>query len=170
LRRALTAIFVAVAALAVIGVLGVAVAEGPGTTPPRTVSVQGVATESIDQNANANAATAVYRRGMADAIADGATKAQFLATHAGANLGTVQSIVEEGGNIACAGESEYLGEQPDFGSPGGSVQVLARSPGRRLLAGKVAPRRRSHKTPAAKKANVATCTLATQVALVYTIS
>ena len=74
-------------ALIAAGVLGVATAETPTITPPRTVSVQGVATEAIDQSANAATATAVYRQGMADAISDGQAKAQFLASKTGATLG-----------------------------------------------------------------------------------
>jgi hypothetical protein len=168
MRLALTATVAAAVALVAAGVLGVAVAEGPSSSPPRTVSVQGVAMESIDRSASASAATAVYRRGMADAISDGASKAQFLASKAGANLGAVQSIVEDGGYISCAGETEYLGEQPDFGSsvvsfPGASVRA---APHLR----KVAARRRHHNTPAAKKANVPTCTLSTQVSLAYLLS
>jgi len=48
-------------ALIAVGLLGVASAEAPTTMAPqlRTVSVQGVATEVIDQNANAATATAV---------------------------------------------------------------------------------------------------------------
>src|ERR1700730_9360674 len=90
------------AGLIVAGVLGVAGAETPTSTTvggplvslPRTVGVQGVAHEAIDQNANAAQATAVYRQGMADALADGQAKAQFLAGKAGTTLGPVQSIGE----------------------------------------------------------------------------
>jgi hypothetical protein len=169
MRRALTATVAAAAALIVVGVLGVAVAEGPSSSPPRTVSVQGVATETIDRSASASAATAVYRRGMSDAISDGVSKAQFLASKAGANLGAVQSIVEDGGYITCVGETEYIGEQPDFGSPGGSLPT-AYARGSVPLARKAPSRRAHHKTPAAKKANVSTCTLATQVSLAYVLN
>jgi hypothetical protein len=168
MRLALTATVAAAVALVAAGVLGVAVAEGPSSSPPRTVSVQGVAMESIDRSASASVATAVYRRGMTDAISDGASKAQFLASKAGANLGAVQSIVEDGGYISCVGETEYLGEQPDFGSPGVSL------PGASVRAApqvrKLATRRRHHNTPAAKKANVSTCTLSTEVSLAYLLS
>jgi hypothetical protein len=169
LRRALTATFAAAAGLAITGVLGVAVAEGPSSTTSRTVSVQGVATEPIDQNATSAVANAVYRHGMEAAIADGAAKAQFLVTKAGANLGAVQSIVEDGGYVGCTGEAEYLGEQPDFGSPGGSVQALA-SPVVRRLTAKAAPRHRPHKAPTARKAGASPCILATQVSLAYALS
>ncbi len=63
---------------------------------------------------------------MAAAITDGQAKAQFLASSAGVTLGAVQSIVENGGYIGCTGnEIEYLGEQPDFGSPGVGVSGVA---------------------------------------------
>ena len=55
--------------------------------PSRTVSVEGVATVPIAQNANLAAATSVYRQGMAAAVADGQSKAEFLASKAGATLG-----------------------------------------------------------------------------------
>lgn len=172
MRLAITATFVAAAALFAASVLGVAIAEGPSSSAPRTVSVQGVATEAIDQRASASVANSVYRRGMSDAVTDGVEKAQFLASKVGANLGPVQSVVEGGGYITCGDETEYLGEQPDFGSPGGSVQTLARAPAKRSapLSGRAAPRRhRRHKKPAAKKANVPTCTLSTQVSLAYAL-
>ena len=103
--------------------LGVASAEAPTTaSPPPTVSVQGVAIEPIEQSASSATATTVYRQGMAAAITDGQAKAQFLASSAGVTLGAVQGIVENGGYIGCTGnEVEYLGEQPDFGSPGVGV-------------------------------------------------
>jgi uncharacterized protein YggE len=157
--------------------LGVASAEAPTGTSVRTVSVQGVAIVPIAQGANAAAATAVYRQGMAGAVADGQSKAEFLASKAGATLGSVQSIVEGGGYIGCTDESgyvEYQGEQPDFGSPAGTI-----SPGR-LAAGTAPPtsvppvrrpsRHRRHKAPPAKKAAAGACTLTAQVAVVYSIS
>jgi hypothetical protein len=168
----MTATFAAAVAVIAAGVLGVATAEGPSSVPPRTVSVQGISTEAIDQNATSSAATAVYRRGMSDAASDGATKAQFLAGRVGANLGAVQSVVEDGGYISCASETEYQGEQPDFGSASASLRTYAFSSparGSAPAARKVAPRHH-HKTPAAKKANVPTCTLSAQVSLVYALT
>jgi hypothetical protein len=164
------------------GVLGVATAETPTITPPRTVSVQGVATEAIEQTANAATATAVYRQGMADATSDGQAKAQFLASKAGVTLGVVQSIVEGGGYIGCtsseeSSNAEYQGAQPDFGSPGGAVSgavlntpraVNKATPGVRRPAAKHGKKKR--KKASAKQASATTCTLSTQVSLVYTLS
>jgi hypothetical protein len=166
---------VATAGLILAGVLGVASAEAPMVTPLRTVSVQGVATEPIEQSASASTATAVYRQGMADAVSDGQTKAQFLASKVTASLGQIQSMAEGGGYIECAGSEEYLGEQPDFGSAGNPISAA----GVRAVAPKSAPappkpavkrKKRRRKGPAAKKADATTCTLSTQVSLVYALS
>jgi hypothetical protein len=161
------------------GALGVATAEAPTGTSSRTVSVQGVAIEAIDQSASASVATAVYRQGMGDAIADGLSKAQFLASRAGVGLGPVQSVTEDGGFIECPGETEYAGAQPDFGSgrtaivaPALEAQSSAGSPA--VKARPAHPparhRRRHARRPAAKKANVTGCTLTANVSLVYALS
>jgi hypothetical protein len=172
----------ATAGLIAAGVLGVAGAETPTSTTvsgaltslPRTVSVQGVARESIEQSATAAQATAVYRQGMTDAIADGLAKAQFLAGKAGATLGAIQSIVEGGGYIGCTGESEYQGEQPDFGSTasfGSAVGISAPQARRPVAAPRPGSKRpRRHKRHAAKKASTGSCTLSTQVSLAYALS
>src|ERR1700677_220181 len=172
---------VTVIALIAAGMLGVASAEAPTTaSPPPTVSVQGVAIEPIEQSASSATATTVYRQGMAAAVTDGQAKAQFLASSAGVTLGAVQSIVENGGYIGCAGdEIEYLGEQPAFGSPGvveyggevtaaprvtGAVAPVASKP-----AVKHAKKNKHKKAPVAKRASVAGCTLTAQVSLTYAI-
>jgi hypothetical protein len=172
----------ATAGLIAAGVLGVAGAEtttsttvgGPLTSPPRTVSVQGVAREAIDQNANAAQATAVYRQGMADAMADGQAKAQFLVGKAGATLGPIQSIAEGGGYIGCTGEIEYQGEQPDFGSTvtfGSAVGVSAPPAQRPVTVRRPAIKRPRHrKRHSAKKTSTGTCTLSTQLSLAYALN
>lgn len=176
MRIAIAASAAATAALIAAGMLGVATAEAPTSTPVRTVSVEGVATESIGQSATAAAATAVYRQGMTDAVSDGLAKAQFLASKVGATLGAAQSVIEGGGYITCVGEAEYLGEQPDFGSPGVSIpQSGVTAPAVRRAAapavgGPLVKHRKRRKTPAAKKATVSTCSLSTQVSLSYALS
>jgi len=179
MRIVIPAAAVTVVALIAAGMLGVASAEAPTTaSPPPTVSVQGVATVAIGQSASAAAATTVYRQGMAAAITDGQAKAQFLASSAGVTLGAVQSIVENGGYIGCTGnEIEYLGEQPDFGSPGVGVSGVAVSP---RAVTKAAPgagkptvnhaKKKKRRTSVAKRASVAGCTLSAQVSLTYAIS
>jgi hypothetical protein len=170
MRVGITATLAAAGGLVAAGMLGVATAEAPTTaTPPRTVSVQGVASEAIDQSASAGTAQGVYRQGMADAIADGLGKAQFLAGKVATPLGAVQSLVEQGGYISCPGEAEYLGAQPDFGSAAAPARAtapapeVARPPTQRRSR---ARRRRHHATPVAKAGGV-TCTLYTQVSLAY---
>jgi len=169
---------VTVIALVAAGMLGVASAEAPTTaSPPPTVSVQGVATEPIEQSASSAMATSVYRQGMAAAITDGQAKAQFLASSAGVTLGAVQSIAENGGYIGCTGnEVEYLGEQPDFGSPdvgvSGAAVSLPRATGEMAPANKPAVKhaKKKRKAPVAKRASVPGCTLSAQVSLTYAIS
>jgi hypothetical protein len=146
------------------------------STPLRTVSVQGVASEPLDSAASAETATTVYRQAMAAAILDGQAKAQFLAEKATVTLGQVQSIGEGGGSISCPEGVEYVGGQPDFGS-GASVAPV--------FAGAVrAPVAKGHATPtvgkapvkhhkrrhSARKSAAESCTLSTQVALVYQLS
>jgi hypothetical protein len=160
--------------------LGVASAEAPTGTPARTISVGGVAKVPIAQGADAATANAVYRQGMAAAVSDGAEKAGFLATKAGATLGAVQSLVEGGGYIECtgAGESEYVqytGEQPDFASPsarGGPIPLRANAvaPARPPRARKPSVKRRRHTSPSAKKAAAPGCMLTAEVSLAYAIS
>jgi hypothetical protein len=199
MRLIIPATTVTVVSLIVAGLLGVASAEAPTTTtPPPTVSVQGVATEPIEQNASSVTATAVYRQGMADSITDGQAKAQFLASKAGVTLGSVQSIVEGGGYIGCTGgeessNDEYQGAQPDFGSPGATTSTPVfnapralnkATPGVRKPAakhGKKKPKKPSAKqasatttdaktaSATATTASMTTCTLSTQVSLVYTL-
>jgi uncharacterized protein YggE len=182
MRVLIPATVVTVVALVAAGMLGVAAAEAPTTTsPPPTVSVQGVATVPIEQSASSATATTVYRQGMAAAVTDGQAKAQFLASSAGVTLGAVQSIVENGGYIGCTGEEvEYSGEQPDFGSPGvgvspGEVSVPrvegTAAPVASKPAVKHAKKKKKRKpAPVAKRASVADCTLTAQVSLTYAIS
>jgi hypothetical protein len=173
MKSAIAATIAVAAGLVAANMLGVAAAEAPTTTPVRTVSVEGVATVPIGQYAKLAEATAVYRQGMAVAIADGQSKAEFLAIKSGATLGSVQSIVEGGGSIGCSdGEEEsyveYRGEQPDFGSPTESVSPLRAVAAPTAAVGKPVAKRHK-KRRSAKKANAASCTLSTQVSLVYAI-
>ena len=179
MRVLIPATAVTVIALIAAGMLGVASAEAPTTaSPPPTVSVQGVAIEPIEQSASSATATTVYRQGMAAAVTDGQTKAQFLASSAGVALGAVQSIVENGGYIGCTGnEVEYLGEQPDFGSPGvesygGEVSVprVAGAVTHGASKPSVKHAKAKKKAPVAKRASAAGCTLTAQVSLTYAIS
>jgi hypothetical protein len=142
----------------------------PQTTAPlRTVSVEGVAKAPIASAASSEAAIAAYRQAMAAAIADGQTKAQFLAEKAGGTLGQVQSIAEGNGYIQCPEGVEYEGAQPDFGS--GSILerasvAPAAAPGL-AQAHKAKPPAKHHKRRTAKKSAAESCTVSTQVALVY---
>jgi hypothetical protein len=180
MKSAVAAIAAVVACLVVANMLGVASAEAPTGTSPRTVGVGGIAIVPVAQGSSAAAATAVYRQAMAAAVSDGQSKAEFLASKAGATLGSVQSIVEGGGYIGCTSEesgyAEYQGEQPDFGSPAGSVSVaragsgVAAAPPATPVVRKPGVKHRKKKLPAAKKATATGCTLTAQVSVVYIIT
>jgi hypothetical protein len=179
MKTAIAAIVAVAPGLAAANMLGVAAAEAPTTTAsPRTVSVVGVATAPVAQGASAEAAIASYRQGMASALSDGQSKAEFLASKAAVTLGSVQSITEDGGSISCTGGEEeggyveYQGQQPDFGSTSSATRVVAplaegvAKPGAR----KPAAKKHKSKAPAAKKASATTCTLSASVSLVYAIA
>ncbi len=143
----------------------------PSTSAPlRTVSVEGVATAPVDSAASSEAAIAAYRQAMAAAITDGQAKAQFLAEKTGATLGQVQSIAEGGGYIGCPTGVEYEGAQPDFGSARAVFQAeaapAARAPGT-VNVHKASAKSKHHKRRSAKKSAAESCTLSTQVTLVY---
>jgi hypothetical protein len=178
MKSAIAATMAVAAGLLIANMLGVASAEAPSTSPIRTVSVQGVATAPIAQGANKSEATAVYREGMASAIADGLSKAEFLAGKAGATLGSVQNIAEGGGSIDCTGTgaefneyAQYEGEQPDFGSSGETVGIAVPAESAvKPLVRKPTSKRRKKKHAAAKVAGAVNCTLSTQVSLVYVLN
>lgn len=175
MRIVVVALAIAAVGLLAAGALGVAGgAETPApapAAPQRTVSVEGVAGVPVASEASAEVADAAYRQAMAAAIADGQGKAQFLAEKSGATLGAVQSVAEGGGYIQCPGELEYQGAQPDFGqgapvvSAGSAVAAPRAVVHTRRASAKHRKRRRR-----ARKATAQTCTLSTQVALVYALS
>jgi hypothetical protein len=182
--RSVIATTMAVAAgLVLANMLGVAAAEAPTTaTQMRTVSVDGVASVPVAQGANRAVATSAYREGMAAAIADGQSKAEFLASKTAATLGSVQSVVEGGGSIECTGGEEsgyieYQGERPDFGSPSVSVEPAvaprvsgsASAPSLHKPTVKH-PKKKRKKKPSAKAATATTCMLSTDVTLVYALN
>jgi hypothetical protein len=177
MRNLIAATLAVVVGLVFANMLGVAAAEAPTTSttaPVRTIGVEGVATVPVAQGANRATATTAYREGMAAALADGQSKAEFLAGKAGVTLGSVQSIAEGGGSISCSGgvESEYVeyqGEQPDFGQTNESVSPVEAAAPRAATVHKPAAKRRK-KHPAAKKATAGSCTLSTQVSLAYAIA
>jgi hypothetical protein len=174
MKSVIAAILVVAAGLVVVNMLGVAAAEAPTATPVQTVSVEGTANVPIPQGADLAVADAAYRQGMAAAESDGQGKAEYLATHASATLGSVQSIVEEGGSISCTASEDseepymqYEGEQPDFGS-GPSERVVA-APEAAAVSPAVTHKRKKRRHTA-KKASAIVCTLSAQVSLVYAIS
>jgi hypothetical protein len=181
MRVPIAAILAATAGLTGASMLASASGEAPSTaTPPRLVSVEGVASEPISQQASTATADAVYHQGLSDAVADGLAKAQLLAGKAGATVGVVQSIAEGSGYIRCESSRsegvEYEGGEPDFGSGGLAYPVAAGvaapsvsvAPGAPSVGPKkpVAKKRKAKPRPA-RTASAGTCTLYTQVALSY---
>lgn len=181
-RIAIGAIAATAAGLVAANMLGVAAAEAPTGVSVRTVSVQGVASVPVAQGASIAVSTAAYRLGMTSAVTDGQSKAEFLAGKGGAALGTIQSIAEGGGSISCSDGSgseyvEYTGEQPDFGYANSSISPIRAASG--VAAPTAAPtpkrfrpasKRHKHRSPSAKKATAAGCTLSTQVSLTYSLN
>jgi hypothetical protein len=176
MRNAIAVTLVVVAGLVLANMLGVAAAEAPtAVTAIQSVSVQGIGTAPIGPNAKLAEATAAYRDGMEAAVSDGQNKAEFLAGKAGATLGTVQSIIEDGGSISCIASGdqenpyiEYEGEQPDFGS-GPSERVVAAPETAAVSAPTPRAKKRRKGHPTAKKSSAVVCTLSAQVSLIYTI-
>lgn len=180
MKVAVAATLVLVAALFASSMLGVATAEAPTTTVLRTISVEGVAKLPIGPSDNAAAATAVYREAAGAAIADGQSKASFLASKVGESVGSVQSVVEDGGYINCTANgdteyAEYAGEEPDFGSGRQSTvgAVVPESAAPSSGSSSPAPQAKlKHRRPrhTAVKAAAATCMLTAQVSLVYAVA
>ena len=159
-------------ALAAGGLVGVGEATEATTTNGnaaiRTVSVEGVAVVSIERTANRMTANSTYRKALAEAVADGQSKAQLLAEKTGSTLGAIQTVREGSGSLEC-GEAEYEGVMPDFGQ-GGSLYATpgaaAVSPTSRVKHTS-SPGRPHRKRRQAKKADVTQCSLAADVGLVY---
>jgi hypothetical protein len=178
LKSVIAGTVMAVAVLVAASMLGVAAAEAPtASAPPQTVSVEGVASVPIAQEAEQAAADAAYHQALAAAEADGHEKAELLASKAGSTVGAVQQIAERGGSIECgkpsaeASNLQYEGAQPDFGyvESSGTVQAptFAAAPKTAVKVAKHAVKKHKKKKKRAKAASGFTCTLSAQVSLVY---
>ena len=179
MKLSVAVIGAAAAATVASGTLGAVAAEAPTISPTRSVSVGGVGIVAIAQHADGAAADAAYRQAMAAAVADGQSKAQFLAEKTGATLGAVQSVAEGGGSIACTGGSEgdyaeYEGEQPDFsnGPAATPVRVFgAPAAGAAPALPKAKKKKRRRRvTSHARAAGAVSCKLSAEVSLVYAIA
>lgn len=170
-------------ALLVLGCLGGSTEAYGAEAPAPTVSVEGVASVAISQDANAAEADAAYRQGLAAAIADGHQKAEYLATETGVSVGAIQQIAERGGSIECVLPAEegplteyqsYKGAQPDFGSVEGSDTRFLAAPESASAVSHPATathKKKKHKRKTkAKKAAAVSCTLSTQVGLSYLLT
>jgi Protein of unknown function (DUF541) len=172
MRVMLAAVGSAVLATVLAGIIGAAAAEAPTGTAVRTLNVQGVASAPIEQHATLAQADAAYRQAMGAALADGRSKAEFLAGSAGVALAAVQSIVEDGGYVGCTSESTeffYEGEQPDFGN-GEAVRPVPLAAAAKPSVQTVKKRRKKKKRKAAAKIAVAgSCQVHATVALGYAL-
>jgi len=179
MRTAIVATAGTAAVLVAASMLGIASAETSTTPPPRTVSVEGIGGAPIELEANSAAADAAYRQGMAAAIADAQSKAEFLTTHTGGTIGAVQNIVEDGGSIECTNPGEtdsyvsYLGAQPDFGSSSVRSVVAPETASSRSAAPTtvtIKHKKKKKKKTTAKKSSAVSCTVTAQVSIVYLLN
>jgi uncharacterized protein YggE len=180
-KAIIAAIALTTAVLVAASTLGVAAAEAPtGTSSQPTVSVEGVGSAPIAQEAAQAAADGAYHQAMAAAETDAHSKAELLAGGAGATLGAVQSVVEGGGSIECgkstpeAGEYPYEGAQPDFGYGARTVEsgfAAAAAPEAASVPRTTSTKpRKKKKKKKAKAAAGLTCTLSAHVSLIYALS
>ena len=174
MRLACTSAATALACAAVAAVPTMAAAET--TTTIHTATVDGVGEVPISAAADQAAAIAAYRAGLAAAVADALSKAQFLAGAVGTTVDSAVSpgIVEGSGYISCPAEVEYTGHQPDWSS-GGSVALapaVSRSSASVKTTHPPTVHRKSKPKPKhkpAKKSSLATCTLAASLSITYVL-
>jgi hypothetical protein len=141
-----------------------------GNAAIRTVSVEGVDLVSIERTANRATANSTYRKALAEALADGQSKAQLLAERTGSTLGPIQTMREGSGSLEC-GEAEYEGVMPDFGQGGSLYATPGAAAVSPIYRAKHAssPGRPRQKHRQAKKADVTQCSLSADVGLVYQV-
>ena len=98
MRRWITAVGVAAAALMTAGVLGSA---GAQTQAPAThaLSVNGAAQRTVPSNAGQDAFTVAYRAALDDAQDDAKAKADRIAQKQGLTLGAIQALTETSNSV-----------------------------------------------------------------------
>jgi uncharacterized protein YggE len=103
MRRWLTAVTVAAAALVAAGIVGIAGADTAATTQ-RSISVNGFGQQSPPANADRGQLAATYHAALGDALDNAQSKAQLVAQKEGVTLGAVQNVTEEtdGYFLGCA--------------------------------------------------------------------
>jgi uncharacterized protein YggE len=98
MRRWITAVSVAAAALMIAGVLGVAAADTQ-TPAAHTLSVNGAAQRTVPSNAPQEAFTVAYRAALDDSLDDAKAKADRIARKQGLTLGAVQAVTETSNSV-----------------------------------------------------------------------
>jgi hypothetical protein len=161
---------IALAAGGLVGVGGATEAT-TGNAAVRAVSVEGVALVPIERTASGATANGVYRKALAEAVADGQSKAQLLAEKTGSSVGAIQTATEGFGSIECREGEEYEGVMPDFGQGGSVYGASALAPSTAVASPHAVTQHKSsrghRRRPKAKKADVAACLLSARVGLVY---
>ena len=66
-----------------------------GTSTPATITVNGAAIATVDTTTSVAAQHAAYLTALGNAVTDGQTKANALATQVGDKLGAVQTLTEQ---------------------------------------------------------------------------
>lgn len=159
------------------GMAGALLATAPMTaaaeTTPllHTVTVQGVAEVPISASANQPAAVAAYRAAMAAAIADGLSKAQFLAAQVGTTLfspaAVTPGIVEGSGSINCPSGVEYSGSQPDWAFGGGQFAASTPAPVAKVIRPSTAHKKKRPKHHLVKKAATQSCSISAGLTITF---
>lgn len=152
-----------------------------GGTPAPTVNVEGSGSAPISKTASAAEAQAAYHQALAAAVAAGLEKAGYMATLTGAQVGAIQEISEDGGDVACALHAEvgplyesepYEGAPLDIGYVG-RVAVAPEQAAAAAASQKAPPagkKRKKKRKPKAKKSDLSGCTVTTVLLLTYLLS
>ena len=101
MRRWIGVVAASAAALALVGVLGVAGAQQSATTttPSRLITVNGAGESSVTSEASATTRATAYREALAAALDDARAKAAFVAQRSGVALGALESVTEQTGSV-----------------------------------------------------------------------
>jgi uncharacterized protein YggE len=104
--RAAAALVVAVAAIAVVGVVRDAGAQStptPAAAAPRLITVNGSSERPLMSDASDAARKVAYRDALAAALDDAKDNAQFVADRTGTTLGPIQSVIEQSAGAGSCG-------------------------------------------------------------------
>jgi Protein of unknown function (DUF541) len=162
MRRWLSSVATAGAALALAGVVGTARADSGTPTPP-AISVNGVGAQGVSEGASTDQVAAAYRAALAQALADAKAKAMLIAQTEGVTLGAVTGVTEQ--------SSEDVGpcrvSPPPIVNPGGPLRPLPAAKARVARPARAVRAGRQH---AKEIAPAPTCQEIANVTVVYAFS